>query len=44
MQSSMSRTPIEKQTDAIRLYLEGVGFRGIESLTGTPHTTVIILW
>ncbi len=39
--STLSRTPINKRIEAIRLYLEGVGFRGIERLTGTPHTTVM---
>jgi len=37
----MSRTPKEQRVAALKLYLEGVGFRGIERLTGTPHTTVI---
>ena len=40
-QSTMSRTPKEQRVAALKLYLEGVGFRGIERLTGTPHTTVI---
>ena len=39
--SSLSRTPIEIRLKCIRLYLEGVGFRGIARLTGTPHTTVM---
>ena len=39
--STLSRTALEKRIEAIKLYLEGVGFRGIERLTGTPHTTVI---
>lgn len=28
-QSSLSRTPVEKRMECIRLYLEGVGFCGI---------------
>lgn len=39
--SSLSRTPIEQRIKCIRLYLEGVGFRGISRLTGVPHTTVM---
>jgi transposase-like protein len=39
--SSMSRTPIDKRIRCIRLYLEGVGFRGISRLTGVTHTTVM---
>jgi len=39
--SSLSRTPLQTRQQAIRLYLEGVGFRGIERLTGIPHTTVM---
>ena len=39
--SSLSRTPIETRIKCIRLYLEGVGFRGISRLTGIPHTTVM---
>lgn len=39
--STLSRTPVEKRIEAIKLYLEGVGFRGIECLTGIPHTTVM---
>ena len=37
----MSRTPVEKRIECIRLYLEGVGFRGIERLTGVSHVTVM---
>ena len=40
-QSSLSRTPAAKRIEAIKLYLEGVGFRGIERLTGIPHSTLI---
>ena len=39
--SSMSRTPIDIRVKCIRLYLEGVGFRGISRLTGVTHTTVM---
>ena len=39
--SSLSRTPIDTRIECIRLYLEGVGFRGISRLTGIPHTTVM---
>jgi len=39
--SSLSRTPREKRIECIRLYLEGVGFRGISRLTGVSHTTVM---
>ena len=39
--SSLSRTPIDKRVECIRLYLEGVGFRGISRLTGVAHTTVM---
>ena len=37
----MSRTPVEIRILCIRLYLEGVGFRGISRLTGVTHTTVM---
>lgn len=37
----MSRTPVQRRVECIKLYLEGVGFRGIERLTGVPHTTVL---
>jgi len=40
-QSTLSRTPVAKRIEAIKLYLEGVGFRGIERLTGVPHSTLI---
>jgi transposase-like protein len=40
-QSSRYRIPLEKRLYAIKLYLEGVGFRGIERLTGISHNTVI---
>lgn len=40
-QSSLSRTPIEQRMACIRLYLEGMGFRGISRLTGVPHTTIM---
>jgi len=40
-QSTLSRTPVAKRVEAIKLYLEGVGFRGIERLTGVPHSTLI---
>ena len=38
---SLCRTPLETRTQCIRLYLEGVGFRGISRLTGVSHTTVM---
>ena len=40
-QSSLSRTPLSLRVTCIKLYLEGVGFRGICRLTGVPHTTVM---
>ena len=40
-QSTSYRIPLEKRIYAIKLYLEGVGFRGVERLTGICHNTVI---
>ncbi|MFM7469462.1 MAG: hypothetical protein ACKO37_08195, partial [Vampirovibrionales bacterium] len=40
-QSTLYRIPLNKRIEAIKLYLEGVGFRGIERLTGISHNTVI---
>lgn len=40
-QSTLYRIPLSKRIEAIKLYLEGVGFRGIERLTGISHNTVI---
>lgn len=40
-QSSLSRTPISLRIKCINLYLEGVGFRGIERLTGVSNVTVM---
>jgi transposase-like protein len=40
-QSTTYRISLEKRIQAIKLYLEGVGFRGIERLTGISHNTVI---
>lgn len=40
-QSSRWRISKDKQQEAINLYLEGVGFRGIERLTGISHVTVM---
>ena len=40
-QSSLSRTPIDIRKRCIELYLEGVGFRGIERLTGVSNVTVM---
>jgi len=40
-QSSLKRIPLVKRIEAIKLYLEGVGFRGIERLTGICHNSVI---
>ena len=39
--STTYRIPLEKRIEAIKLYLEGVGFRGIERLTNIHHTTVM---
>ena len=39
--SSLSRTPLDIRIECIRLYLEGMGFRGISRITGVPHTTVM---
>jgi transposase-like protein len=40
-QSSLSRTSVDVRKEAIKLYLEGVGFRGIERLTGISNVTVM---
>ena len=40
-QSSLSRTPLSERIQCIELYLEGVGFRGIERLTGKSHVSVM---
>lgn len=40
-QSSKYRIPREKRLECLRLYLEGVGFRGIERLTGVSHVSVM---
>lgn len=40
-QSTRARIPLETRLKAIKLYLEGVGFRGIERLTDVHHTTVM---
>ena len=37
----MSRISLDKRIECIRLYLEGVGFRGIERLTGVSNVTVM---
>ena len=37
----MSRTPLDLRVRCMRLYLEGVGFRGVSRLTGVTHTTVM---
>jgi transposase len=39
--STTHRIPLETRVKAIKLYLEGVGFRGIERLTHIHHTTVM---
>ena len=39
--SSLSRISLDKRIECIRLYLEGVGFRGIERLTGVSNVTVM---
>ena len=40
-QSSRYRIPRAKRLECLRLYLEGVGFRAIERLTGVSHVSVI---
>ena len=40
-QSTTYRIALSTRIEAIKLYLEGVGFRGISRLTGVHHTTVI---
>ena len=40
-QSSRYRISAEKREEAVNLYLEGVGFRGIERLTNISHVTVM---
>jgi transposase-like protein len=40
-QSSRYRIAAEKREEAIGLYFEGVGFRGIERLTNISHVTVM---
>ena len=40
-QSRLGRLPLETKLQAIKLYLEGVGFRGIERLLDVHHTTVM---
>ncbi len=37
----MKRIALPKRLECIRLYLEGVGFRGIERLTAVSHVTVM---
>ena len=37
----MSRISLETRKKCIELYLEGVGFRGIERLTGVSHVSVM---
>ena len=39
--STLSRTAVKKRAECIRIYLEGVGFRGVSRLTDVPHTTVM---
>ena len=40
-QSTRYRISREKRLECIRLYLEGVGFRGISRLTGVSHVSVL---
>ena len=40
-QSSRFRFSLETRRHCMELYLEGVGFRGIERLTGVSHVTVM---
>jgi transposase-like protein len=40
-QSDIHRIPVERRVEAIKLYLESVGFRGIERLTGISNVTVM---
>ncbi|XVJ51908.1 MAG: IS1 family transposase [Vampirovibrio sp.] len=42
-QSTVYRIPLSKRIEAIKLYLEGVGFRGISRLTSV-HPTTMIQW
>ena len=42
-QSTSARIPLENRVKVIKLYLEGVRFRGIERLTGI-HLTTVIKW
>ena len=39
--SRLGRIKLHRKLYALKLYLEGNGFRGIEGLTGIYHTTVI---
>ena len=39
--STLKRIALETRLYAIKLYLEGVGFRGIARLTGVAHTSVM---
>ena len=40
-QSKSRKIPLPTKIEALKLYLEGVGFRAIERLTGVCHTTVM---
>ena len=40
-QSSLYRTPVEIRAKAIKMYLEGLGFRAIERLEGVSHVSVM---
>ncbi len=41
LQSTLHGYPIEVKREALRYYLEGIGFRRIERLLGVSHTAVI---
>ncbi len=40
-QSSLYRTPIAVRAKAIKMYMEGLGFRAIERLEGVSHVSVM---
>lgn len=40
-QSSLYRTPLEVRAKAIKMYMEGLGFRAIERLEGVSHVSVM---
>ena len=40
-QSSLYRTPLEVRAKAIKMYMQGLGFRAIERLEGVSHVSVM---